>query len=111
MPEGGEAAARAFYGGILGMTELPKPEALAGRGGCWFQGGGAEVHLGVEKPFQPARKAHPALIVGSLHEARQRLTEAGCALREGVDLPGLSRIFTEDPFGNRIELVEPGAVG
>lgn len=105
MPEGGEAEARRFYGEILGMTEMPKPAALAGRGGCWFRAGTAELHLGVEKPFRPARKAHPTLVVTDLQLARRRLEDAGCPVRDDRDLPGIQRIFTEDPFGNRIELL------
>ena len=74
IPAGGEAAARAFYGGLLGMTEVAKPESLAGRGGCWFAAGTAVLHLGVEEPFAPARKAHPAFTVDELEVLVARLS-------------------------------------
>jgi uncharacterized damage-inducible protein DinB/catechol 2,3-dioxygenase-like lactoylglutathione lyase family enzyme len=109
MPPGGEAAARAFYGGLLGLREVAKPAVLADRGGCWFAAGGAQVHLGVEPGFQPARKAHPALRVHDLAALTARLAAAGHAARQDVALPGLARAFVDDPFGNRIELVEPDA--
>ena len=79
MPRGREAQARAFYAGLLGMTELPKPAALAPRGGCWFASGSAVLHLGVEEPFSPARKAHPALLVEELDALEAALTAAGRA--------------------------------
>ncbi|SHI80414.1 VOC family protein [Wenxinia saemankumensis] len=106
MPEGGEDAARAFFVGLLGMAEVEKPAALAGRGGLWLRGGDAVLHLGVEAPFAPARKAHPAFVVGALDEVRARLEAAGLAVRPDADLPGIRRVFVEDPFGNRIELLE-----
>lgn len=103
MPQGGEDAARAFYGGLLGLTEAPKPAALAGRGGVWFTGGGLQLHLGVETPFQPARKAHPALVVTDLAAAHSTLP-APSAISA---LPGLRRFYVADPFGNRIEILQP----
>ena len=108
MPAGGEDAARAFYSGHLQMEEIPKPEALAGRGGCWFAAGRAQVHLGVETGFAPARKAHPALLVGDLAELQRRLAAAGVPIAE--DESGLSsrRLYTQDPFGNRLELIQDG---
>lgn len=106
MPKGGEAAADAFYGGVLGLDRVAKPPALAGRGGAWFEAGELRVHLGVETPFRPARKAHPAFEVACLAAACAELQAAGHPLRRDADLPGLARVFTEDPFGNRIELVE-----
>ncbi len=104
IPRDAEGAARAFYGGLLGMTEVPKPDALAGRGGCWFQSGTAVIHLGVEEPFAPARKAHPAFLVDDLDVLQGQLTEAGheCT-RADCDIPGVVRFHTFDPFGNRIE--------
>lgn len=104
IPRAGEDAARAFYAGLLGMTEIPKPEALAGRGGCWFESGEAVIHLGVEEPFTPARKAHPAFLVDDLDALQAQLTEAGleCTRADG-EIPGVVRFHTFDPFGNRIE--------
>ncbi len=111
MPAGREAEGRAFYVGILGLEELEKPAPLAARGGCWFTGG-ADIHLGVEAAFRPARKAHPALLVDDLDAARAALEAGGHALTEDTALPGVRRGYVDDPFGNRIELVEapePGA--
>lgn len=104
MPPGREAAARAFYAGLLGMTEQPKPPPLAARGGCWFSSGGAVLHLGVEEPFRPARKAHPALLVEDLGGLASRLTAAGCrCVWADGEIPGVRRFHTSDPFGNRVE--------
>lgn len=104
IPVGGEARARAFYGGLLAMTELAKPAALAGRGGCWFSAGTAMLHLGVEQPFTPARKAHPAFEVSDLDELYDRLTGAGQpGVRADGQIPGVRRFHAFDPFGNRIE--------
>lgn len=104
IPRGGEPVARAFYADLLGLTEVPKPSALAARGGCWFTGGTAELHLGVEEPFAPAAKAHPAFVVTDLGGLQGRLEAAGhaCARSDG-QLPGIRRFHTADPFGNRIE--------
>jgi catechol 2,3-dioxygenase-like lactoylglutathione lyase family enzyme len=104
MPPGREAAARAFYAGQLGMTELVKPPVLAARGGCWFASGAAVLHLGVEASFTPARKAHPALLAEDLDELAATLTAAGyeCTPADG-EIPGVRRFHTRDPFGNRIE--------
>lgn len=107
MPRGGEADARAFYGGVLGMTEQPKPEHLARRGGAWFRSGEAEVHLGVEDDFRPAKKAHPALLVANLQALIYRCVAAGFAVSTDEPLPGYDRAYVADPFGNRIELLEP----
>ncbi len=105
MPKGQEDAARAFYSGALGLREVPKPAALAGRGGVWFEGKGIALHLGVEDPFVPARKAHPAFGVTDLDAARQALAD-----HDPTDisaLPDLRRFYIKDPFGNRIEIVAP----
>ena len=104
IPADGEPAARAFYGALLGMDELPKPAALAVRGGCWFRAGSAVLHLGVETPFAPARKAHPAFLVDALDELRASLTGAGfpCTDSSG-EIPGVRRFHCPDPFGNRLE--------
>jgi catechol 2,3-dioxygenase-like lactoylglutathione lyase family enzyme len=106
MPAGGEAMARQFYAGVLGLAELPKPPALAARGGVWFGRGGVQLHLGVELDFRPARKAHPALRVDHLAGLLTRLREQGIAVREDDELPGYLRAFVDDPFGNRIELMQ-----
>ena len=107
MPPGGEDLARGFYVGLLGMEERAKPPALAARGGCWFETGAIKLHLGVEDDFRPARKAHPALLVDGLDALAARLEAAGCEVRPDDPVEGLERIFVDDPFGNRIELVEP----
>ena len=106
MPEGEEQTARAFYAGVLGLTEVPKPAHLAVRGGCWFAGGGANIHLGVERDFRPARKAHPALLVDDLDALTARLAAAGVAFTPGKPLEGYVRGDIADPFGNRIELMQ-----
>jgi catechol 2,3-dioxygenase-like lactoylglutathione lyase family enzyme len=106
MPEGREAEARAFYAGVLGLTEVAKPAALAARGGVWFAGPGIALHLGVEMPFAPARKAHPAFATLDLAAAADRLRAAGAAVVPDDTLPGPRRLYTADPFGNRIELIE-----
>ena len=103
MPGGREDDARAFYAGLLGLTEVPKPERLAGRGGCWFERNAARVHLGVDPDFRPARKAHPALVVCGLAALAERLLAAGIPVTEDVD-----SVYVDDPFGNRIELLERG---
>jgi catechol 2,3-dioxygenase-like lactoylglutathione lyase family enzyme len=109
MPPGRENEARAFYQGILGIAEMTKPPQLAARGGCWFEAGEVKVHLGVEKDFTPARKAHPAFIVDDLQGLIRDLKAAGYALAEDAPLEGYDRIFVADPFGNRIELMQPKA--
>lgn len=106
-PPGCEAAARAFYGALLGLEEVSKPPALAARGGCWFRAGSAELHVGVEEPFVPARKAHPGLVVDDLDALRERLAAEGIAVRDDDSLPGVRRFHTADPFGNRLEFREP----
>jgi len=106
MPPGREADAEAFYSGVLGLPRVPKPEVLAARGGCWFERAGLRVHLGVEEPFTPARKAHPAIAVRDLAAFVDRLRAAGVAVRPGDGVPGLQQAYVDDPFGNRIELIE-----
>ena len=104
MPPGHEEAARSFYAGLLGMTELPKPPALAARGGCWFASGAAVLHLGVQESFTPARKAHPALLVDDLDALAATLADAGYdSVPEEEEIPGVRRIHSHDPFGNRVE--------
>ena len=107
MPPGEEARAEAFYQGLLGIPRVPKPEPLAARGGAWFEDGrGLRVHLGVEDDFRPARKAHPAFIVEGLTDLLDRLAAAGHAHRDGDNLEGTRQVYVDDPFGNRLELVE-----
>ncbi len=112
MPLDGEAAARRFYGDVLGLREVPKPAALAGRGGCWFAGPvGLAVHLGVEDPFTPAAKAHPCFVVADLASAREHLSAAGVAFEPDDSGLGVARAYVRDPFGNRIELVGAADAG
>ncbi|MEF2072070.1 VOC family protein [Consotaella aegiceratis] len=106
MPAGREDDARAFYAGLLGIPEEPKPPHLAARGGCWFADGALKVHLGVEADFSPARKAHPAFLVDDLFALVARLEAAGCTVAEDQPLDGYDRRYVADPFGNRIELMQ-----
>jgi catechol 2,3-dioxygenase-like lactoylglutathione lyase family enzyme len=112
MPAGQEQAARRFYRDLLQMTELAKPPALAARGGCWFRSGTAELHLGVEEAFTPARKAHPALLTDNLDALERRLIADGhqvsradgeIARAAGPDSYTVRRLHTVDVFGNRLE--------
>lgn len=107
MPAGGEELARAFYGGLLALAEKPKPAHLASRGGCWFESDGVKVHLGVEPDFRPARKAHPALLVTDLPSLLATLAAAGVEVVDDEPLEGVARAYAYDPFGNRLELLEP----
>lgn len=102
---GGEEAARRFYGGVLGMPEVPKPATLAARGGVWFACGAQQLHCGVEEAVAPSRR-HPALRTDDLDALRARLEAAGFPIRPDADLPGCRRFYTEDPFGNRIECLQ-----
>jgi catechol 2,3-dioxygenase-like lactoylglutathione lyase family enzyme len=106
MPEGQEEAARRFYGGLLGLSEVEKPDNLKKRGGCWFEKDGLKVHLGVEKDFRPALKAHPAFLVADLPGLVARLAQAGVVARRDEPLASYTRVYVDDPFGNRIELME-----
>jgi hypothetical protein len=109
LPAGDEAlaAAEGFYAGLLGLVRVPKPPALAARGGAWFAAPGTpvQVHLGVEEPFAPAKKAHPALAVDDLDGLAAALAAAGHDVRWSDEVPGTRRFHTDDPFGNRLELV------
>lgn len=107
MPPGRENEARAFYQEILGIPEVLKPPQLAARGGCWFESGELRVHLGIDKNFVPARKAHPAFVVDDLLGLTRLLKQAGYTLAADAPLDGYDRIFVDDPFGNRIELMQP----
>jgi len=107
MPRGAEETARAFFGGVLGMAEIAKPPVLAARGGVWFRAGGLELHLGVEDDFRPARKGHPGIHVTDLDELVGRLRAAGQQVTRDGDFPGFRRSYAHDPFGNRLEFLEP----
>jgi len=109
MPEGGEEAARAFYVGVLGFVEEPKPAPLAKRGGTWFHAGEARLHLGVEAEFRPAKKAHAALVVSDLERLAERLERIGVEFTRDTRLPEVRRGYVHDPFGNRIELIDAPA--
>ena len=104
--EGVEEEARAFYGKLLGLQEVEKPDALRPKGGVWFSLGAGELHVGLEDEFTPARKAHPALLVSGLAELRARLESAGLPMYEAERIPGVERFYVFDPFGNRVELME-----
>jgi catechol 2,3-dioxygenase-like lactoylglutathione lyase family enzyme len=106
-PPGCEREARRFYGELLGLPEIDKPEQLRGRGGVWFGVGAQQLHIGVQEPFSPARKAHPALRVhdGELDALALRLTEGGAEVVWDEELPAVRRFFSEDPWGNRVEFL------
>jgi catechol 2,3-dioxygenase-like lactoylglutathione lyase family enzyme len=107
-PPGCEATARRFYGELLGLEELAKPAALRGRGGVWFRCGAQQLHVGVEEPFAPARRAHPALLAAdaqALEALAARLRSAGVAIDDDESLPGVRRFYAHDPFGNRLEVM------
>ncbi|MFF7674938.1 VOC family protein [Actinacidiphila glaucinigra] len=106
-PPGSEEILRAFYAGVLGMSEVPKPPVLAARGGCWFATGAVQLHIGVEADFRPARKAHPGLRVSGIEAYAERLESRGAAVVWDGGLPGHRRFHTDDPFGNRLEFLEP----
>ncbi|MGP2441916.1 VOC family protein [Streptomyces sp. JW3] len=107
-PPGSEDRLRAFYAGVLGMTEILKPPVLAARGGCWFQAGTGCLHLGIEADFRPARKAHPGLRVAGIDTCAARLAAHGAPVDWDPGLPGHRRFHSADPVGNRLEFVEPG---
>jgi catechol 2,3-dioxygenase-like lactoylglutathione lyase family enzyme len=107
-PAGCEEEGRLFFGKLLGLEEIPKPSSLAARGGLWFRCGSQQIHIGVEKDFRPAKKAHPALRLVSeaaLAELRARLEEARVPTRDDEAAEGVTRFFAQDPWGNRLEFV------
>ena len=108
IPPDGEAEARSFFAGLLGMTEQRKPDPLAGRGGCWFRAGRVHLHCGVESPFVPQQKAHAAFLVDDLIALADRLTTAGVSVSWDESLPDRSRFYANDPFGNRLEFLQAG---
>ena len=107
MPKGEEATATAFYVGVLGFVEEEKPAHLRRRGGCWFRSGECLLHLGVETGFRPAAKAHPALVVDDLTAVETRLAAAGVPIVIDTEIEGFRRFYSSDPFGNRLEFLEP----
>ena len=109
MPAGLESDAVAFYEGLLGISHVPKPDHLAVRGGCWFEDGDLKVHLGVDASFRPATKAHPAFIVDDVRSLVAAVVAAGFAVNDDEPLEGFDRVYVTDPFGNRIELMQPTA--
>jgi hypothetical protein len=106
-PPGSEDTLRAYYTGALGMTEIPKPPVLAARGGCWFQAGAVQLHLGIEEDFRPAKKAHPGLRVNGIEAFAARLAAHRAPVTWDDNLPGHRRCYSEDPVGNRLEFLEP----
>lgn len=106
IPCGLEDQARRFYGEVLGLREIPKPPALAARGGAWFELGDTQLHLGVDPEFRPAKKAHVAFDVEDLDVVAARCRDAGYAPRPDDQIEGHRRFFVEDPFGNRLEVME-----
>lgn len=109
IPVGAEDSARMFFGELLGLKELQKPQEMALRGGCWFATADRQIHLGVEAAFRPAKKAHVALNTTSLDELRMRLESAGYETHDDSDVDGRKRFFAHDPFGNRIEFMDRNA--
>src|SRR5215213_2456503 len=101
---GSEDAARGFYGGLVGLEEIPKPEPLRSRGSVWFRAGSAELHVGIDETFAPARKAHPGLVADDLDAVRTRLVSAGHAVRDDDLIEGVRRLHVDDPFANRLEV-------
>ena len=107
IPRGGESRAGAFYADLLELRRLEKPAALRHLGGMWFAltDDGAQLHLGIEEPFRPARKAHVGIVVPDLARTRASLEAAGHAIVVETQLDGCRRFYTEDPFGNRLEIL------
>ena len=107
IPENAEDIARHFYGEILGLEEIDKPDSLKGRGGVWYRVGAMQLHFGIDREFHPARKAHVAFRVADLQDLRLQAREAGLAVIDDELLPGFDRFYLDDPFGNRLEFLEP----
>jgi len=107
-PPGCEQDARTFFVGLLGFEEIEKPEALRARGGCWFRAGDRQLHIGVERDFKPAKKAHPAFSVRQIEDLFAKLASAGARCAWDEMLPGgVKRFYADDPWGNRLEFTEP----
>jgi catechol 2,3-dioxygenase-like lactoylglutathione lyase family enzyme len=109
-PKGCEEDARRFFGGLLGLDEIEKPEALRSRGGCWFKVGSRQLHIGVDEPFHPAKKAHPAFAVSDVDALFAAFETAGVKCNWDEALGGVRRFFAFDPWGNRLEFTEPTKV-
>lgn len=107
MPAGGEAEARRFYGELLGLQEISVPESLKQRASIWFGTGSLDLHIGIDPNFTPAKKAHIAYQVDDLEAVERRLRQAGFEIRPDNELPGYRRFYTDDPFGNRVEILKP----
>lgn len=105
-PKDSEDRARHFFGDILGLKEIEKPKILKKRGGVWFSIGNQQIHIGIEEPFTPAKKAHPAFEIEQIEALKRHLTDNKIDYQVDHLLPGANRIFLHDPFGNRIELLE-----
>jgi len=108
-PKGCEEVARFFFGSLLKLEEIEKPEALRARGGCWFRVGSRQLHIGVEEDFRPARKAHVAFAVpkDEIEQVFVRLTMDGVPCQWDNAIDGIRRFYTSDPWGNRLEFTEP----
>lgn len=106
-PPGCEPEARHFFGHLLGLEEIEKPEGLRARGGCWFRVGDRQLHIGVDPDFRPARKAHPAFSVERIETLFENLANAGIACDWDAALDGIKRFYAADPWGNRLEFTEP----
>lgn len=109
MPPGVEDEGRRFYRDVLGMEEIPKPAALAARGGVWFRRGEVQLHLGVEADFRPAAKAHPAIVVTDLEALADIFRSAGHVPTWDDAIPKIRRFYVSDPFGNRLEFMAASA--
>lgn len=105
-PKGCEADARRFFGDLLGLQEIEKPAPLRTRGGCWFRVGSRQLHIGVEEPFRPATKAHPAFSVPGIDALFALLTHHGVPCIWDEALPGVRRFYANDPWGNRLEFTQ-----
>ncbi|MFB7911037.1 glyoxalase [Kitasatospora sp. NPDC059146] len=107
-PPGSEPLLRAFYGDVLQMAEIPKPQPLTGRGGCWFaaDGGRVRLYLGIEERFRPSVKAHPGMAVCEIEDFAERLAGLGAQVVWDDSLPPRRRFYTTDPVGNLLEFVE-----
>jgi catechol 2,3-dioxygenase-like lactoylglutathione lyase family enzyme len=105
-PKGSEDTARKFFKNILGFEEVEKPKELKKRGGVWFEFGNYQIHIGIEEPFYPAKKAHPAFEIENIEELRKHLVTNGIDVMDDDKLPGAKRFYISDPFGNRMELLE-----
>lgn len=105
-PKNSENESRKFFTDILGMEEIEKPENLKKRGGVWFQCGTHQLHIGIQEPFTPAVKAHPAFSVNDIGKLKQKLEENNVDIKEDEPLEGATRFYVNDPFGNRIEFLQ-----